>query len=273
MILELHGSIDSPNHSILSHRRMLTRNKLLDWAAAQRRFVSVGEAFLGEGIAVTIDDGTYAAYETALALRGIGHEVTVYINMLNVLTRRNYFFHRLNALLDKFFEIKTTEQGVDLTISEKEEWRSQIKKELMKISEDTKCSDYLESFRKRHSIEFDFRLPRKFQCIGIDECKEMVARGVNLGNHCFDHLNPAAKGLDDFEKGADENADLLKSWFNAEDNFCAIPFGKWQPPFESCQERYVWLLADQARPIGHLSEYVFNRRSIDCDADLESLGP
>jgi hypothetical protein len=272
MILELHGSLHSPNGTTLVQRRMLTRDKLLRWAANQRPFVSREEALLGEGMAVTIDDGTYAAYETALELRSIGHQVTVYVNMSNVLTRKNYFFHELSALLDKFFEVSNPKR-INISIDEKEEFRRQIKTEFIKLVDEADCGEYLESFRARHSINFDYSLPKELQCIGIEECKELSASGVRLGNHCFAHYNPSVKSLSEFEWGVIENAALLKKWFNTEDNFCAIPFGKWLPPIPDTSQLkdYVWLLADRARRVGSISANTFNRHSIDNDLDLEKL--
>jgi hypothetical protein len=273
MILELHGSVAAPAFQKLVHRRLLTKECLVEWAAAQRPFVSVQDALTGKGTALTIDDATVTAYDTALALRSLGHQVTVYVNMYNVIVGRSYLFHLLTALVDVLYNNEIQRKKWNLN-GEPEDFRARAKAELMRLPSRFAWDQWLRTLAQRYSLDYSsLKVPPEVSPISLAACHELVRAGVCLGNHCFDHVNPGARHFADFEDGVELNDACLYDHFGTAARVCAIPFGKWEPPTGQCKRMtgYTWLLADRLRPAGWVSLDVFNRVSIDSDADLSRI--
>lgn len=267
MIYELHGTIALATSSI-TERRFVSKDKFLQWAHKNGPFVGLDDALLDLGNAISIDDSTFGAYESALALRQADIPVTMFINMYNIIYKKDYFFHQLNSLLSKHFAIENIDDFID-----QNSIRNQFKQKLLLCKTESDIEYELRELCVSKNLEFDEILSSivsHARIISLENCRELIGEGVRLGNHFYQHINPFLLNKEEYENSVTLNAYLLKQYFDVEIKDCAIPFGKMSGLRKDLLgfAGYNWYLSDKAQHFGLLEKNVFNRISIDDDSDL-----
>src|SRR5437016_674086 len=103
-VYALHGSAPAASPDLFVYRNICDRERLSRWLSALPPLVPLCDALAGRGSALTIDDATYAAADSALLARELGHEATLFVNPSNIAERTNYSWLVINALLDSLEE-------------------------------------------------------------------------------------------------------------------------------------------------------------------------
>lgn len=267
MIYEIHGAIDQVDPKKVSHRRILSMNKLINWINNKERFVSIADSLNGNGDAITIDDGIFLAYNTAKVIKINGHEISIFINGYNITRQEDYYFIRLNHILDYL-----TEKEVPSGIANIQEFRDQIKSKYLSALNNEECNMIVDDMSISFLGNKNNLIDSNFSICTTNHLFDLSKNGIVLGNHGWSHINYNLLNNEDFIKQFKLNEDWI---YELGLSFCSevvVPFGKLNGnKIKEIKTDKVILLADKSLPAGWLADNIYNRYSIDSDSDFENL--
>jgi hypothetical protein len=92
LIYVTHGALSNWSSQRISHALMLPEaNFETHLRQRTEKYVTISQALMGCGDALTIDDASYAGFRAASLARCYGHSVTWFINGMNVEQNLQYF--------------------------------------------------------------------------------------------------------------------------------------------------------------------------------------
>ena len=255
-----HGVVAEHDARSFLHRNAVSREAFARFLEA-RAFGNVDDALGGRADALTVDDATRASADAALMARERGHAVTLYVNPGVVERARAYWFTRMDVALDGTRAAACRFDGRDFALGDragKVALRAAVRARARAAGDPDAIVGELE----RALGTVDTPAPRAFAPLTRAELAELLAAGVTLGNHGWEHADAAdAPALA-------ENLGRGRAWLAehlgvAAPDYCA-PFGDTLPPGGVTPGLFrAWLLLDAARPPGALPGGAFNRTAID----------
>jgi hypothetical protein len=264
MIDTAHGIVRNMRPELFVHRNCLDEEQLAAYLKNRKPYVSLSDCLAGRGDALTIDDSTVAAANTAQLARKFGHEVTIFINGYNVEKRQPYFFSQLNVALDKteLKNIRYAEVDYPLqTQKEKESFRMCVKKQLSCLGTEEGRQALVAQIGRL--LEVDVKEVPDYLCpITQNEVQELLALGVKIENHGWSHVRVGALPASEHEADILQGRNWLRSTFNVNGGFFAVPNGDGLPLWESSPAYDAWFLLYDHGPIGKIKPQLYNRRTL-----------
>lgn len=273
MIYEMHGAILCADSTLVINRRFVSHEKFFARIEELPKFVSIDDALLGQGNAMTIDDGTFAAFNTAKKLREYGHQVTLYINGLNSDQQVPYFFLRLSAALDLALRSGTlTMMRRDFgDFTSTEDLRARVKSKLLSVRRVDHCERIVDEICFAILGGTYVALPPEAQTIGRSQILELVERGVTLGNHGWEHISYSGLTSAEINHQFSKNREWIEGLGCSFCSSLVAPFGAISNIEGSEQLGATYLDASRNAPAGWISSNHYNRRSLDYDFDLDRI--
>lgn len=267
VIYEIHGAMKNVDNQKVSHRRMLLIDKLLDCVNYRGKLVSIADALAGRGDAITIDDGVLIAYETAKSIRASGHEISICVNGYNISKQEDYYFIKLNHILDFIVRNK-----LKFDFDTIDEFRAFIKKKYISSESHEECNEIIDNLRTKFVGTSHLLIEDSFSIINKYNLHDLHNDGVMFVNHGWTHINYNNISHEDFNKQFSVNNDWICGLGFSFCNEYVVPFGKLDiDKFRYIDHNTTILLADKSYPAGWLADNVYNRYSIDSDEDIGSM--
>lgn len=259
MIFVTHGAISSYSSERMSHALCLpTSRAALCLQLRRKKFVSVAEAFVGMGDALTIDDATYAGLELALLARRYGHAVSWFVNGSHVENRIEYFPFQISSMLDNTRDGKYRFDGETWSLEtaiDRRAFRKHIKCLYMRMKKQDEVTDLLE--RLADSLHTHAKSPeRPLRTVGKADLARAVLAGVDLQNHGWSHLNPQTLSEEERAREVKQNDEYLAQFRRDIRPLFAPAFG--QQVILSARAHFV-LLANRSLPPDYKAGNVINR--------------
>jgi hypothetical protein len=227
-------------------------------------YVSLSVCLEGKGDALTVDDSTIASAAAARLARHKGHEVTLFLNGYNIEESVPYFFSRLNAILDatSLNEIAFEGRNFDLrTFAAKQQFRGMVKRRLAVMASEQDRQNYVtrvgQQLQAENAVIPDFLRP-----ISPADVRELVALGVDIQNHGWTHVRPAALSPGECARDIAAGRAWLRDFSPAPADLYAVPNGDCLPPWESSPHYRAWFLLDERWPADNDGPTVFGRRNL-----------
>ncbi len=265
-IYALHGVIDRVDAKLFSHRNMTPAHHVRARLDTQQKLVPLADALAGKGDALTIDDATVASARAALLARQLGHAVTLFVNPWQVADGRVDPFASLHWLLDQTRKRKVTLRGKTwwlLTYRQKDSLRAEIKRRLRLHDDPQESHRLIEELRGALGVT-DLDIPDYLQSLTIPQLRELRDAGVDIQNHYWTHLDPAAHTPARFADEWARAQDWLAENLGIASRFFASPFGDYFPqPDFLAEQKIVCLLLSHSHPSGTLGPRVVNRVVFD----------
>jgi hypothetical protein len=262
----MHGVTDASNLGFV-HRNLMTVVEFQRFLLqATPPFVSVQEALDGPGTALTVDDSTWASVEAAKLARGLGHEVTLYVNPEQIITSSPYPLCVLNAMLDAWTtgEIEL-EAGNSYNPTQRHPFRAHVKRLLRRLPDTPSQHLLLRELAGRLGL-VDVVVPAHLRPPTVEALVALRGSGVHIGNHGWTHVEHASI---DPRRSASEitrAAEWITREIGASCHTFAVPYGE-ALPGEGVLEQadVVWLLVDDRVDEGLVRPRVYNRGSLYAD--------
>lgn len=264
MIDTLHGVRTGVSAELFVDRNLEELANLSAYLENRVPYVSLSACLNGEGDALTVDDSTLASAAAARLARYKGHEVTLFLNGYNIEESVPYFFSRLNAILDAtpLDEIAFEGRRLDLrTFDAKQEFRRIVKRRLAAMASERDRQNYVtrlgQQLQAENAVVPDFLRP-----ISRADIRELVALGVDVQNHGWTHVRPAALSPDECARDIAAGRAWLRDFSPEPADLYAVPNGDCLPPWESSPHYRAWFLLDERFPADKDGPTVFGRRSL-----------
>lgn len=261
-IFALHGVVDHPRPERFCDRNMVDTGRLRALLERKRKFVPLPAAMKRRGHALTIDDATEAAAQCALLARSLGHEVTLFINPWQIEDGRPYVYSSLDVVLDATREpaIEWNGRNFDLAgLEGKRRFRAEVKRVLRSQVLPQENYEVLTDIERRLGVA-NPKMPQHVKCLTLDRLRELHHAGVDIQNHYWSHLDPAAHTVAQFTADWSRAQEWLRDRLGIKSEFFACPFGEFFPSHEFLAENeIVCLTLDAAHRAGLLEERIVNR--------------
>jgi hypothetical protein len=274
MIDTLHGVRAGVSCALFVDRNLEELATVATYLDSRAPYVSLAACLQGKGDALTVDDSTIASAAAARLARQKGHEVTLFLNGYNIEESVPYFFSRLNAILDatQLDEVDFEGRRCDLrTFAAKQQFRGAIKRRLSLMASERDRQNYVtrvgEGLQAENAVIPDFLRP-----ISPEDVRELVELGVDIQNHGWTHVRPAALSPDECARDIQAGRAWLRDFSPAPADLYAVPNGDCLPPWESSPHYRAWFLLDERWPADNDGPTVFGRRNLT-SAIMESSQP
>lgn len=264
MIYTTHGVVDNYNSEKFCHKNFLDTNQFVNYLRRrEKKYVSLKMALDGHDDAFTIDDSTYAAYQAAKLLISNNHQVTLFVNPYYIENKIDYWFLKLNYLLDhsliKFIKYKDVEYPL-YTYKEKLIFRKKLKADISGLPTEEE-RQYILGGLFKIPVK-NLKLPFYLKTITETDLLELYKLGVDIQNHGWTH-----RELEKVEEIAiEEEIKYGKKWIkdklNHNANFYCVPFGNAFPSFDSSSFTCWFLLNGFLKP-GFNGKKIYNRLTLD----------
>ena len=222
-------------------------------------YVSLIAACAGAGDALTVDDSTVAAAAACRIARDLGHEVTFFINPLNISEQRVYFFAELDAALDQ--------QGVLPSRDAQRALRKEVKRAYLAHGQIAEIERIVAATIQRLHVA-TAAVPRSLQTITVDDVLDLADRGVSIGNHGWSHVEIRNLTDEEFLDHVRRGSEWISDTIHSKPLAYAIPFG--ETPLSADRERVIatpWFLADDELTDGRSGTNGWNRRTLVLGSD------
>jgi peptidoglycan/xylan/chitin deacetylase (PgdA/CDA1 family) len=261
-IFALHGVVDRVRSGSFCHLNMVEADRLRALLCLKRKFVPLSAALEGRGRALTIDDATEAAARTALLARHLGHAVTLFVNPWQVEDGRAYAFSWLSALVDQIDQesFHWNGQAFELaSLGGKQAFRAAVKRLMRRQVLPEQNYEVLEQLRAKFAIE-RVDIPAHLSCLSLEQLRQLQDEGVDIENHYWSHLDPAAHTHAQFVIDWRRAQEWLGDSLGVRSKFFASPFGEFLPPREFLRANdIVCLLLHSGHPAGAFDATTVNR--------------
>lgn len=261
-VFALHGIVDRVDGKLFCHRAMTGADRVRARLDTTRKLVPLADALAGKGDALTIDDATVASARAALLARQLGHAVTLFVNPWQIEDGRAYAFAALHWLLDHVPRRVVTWRGRTwqlATFRQKDRLRAEMKR-MLRLHGDPRENDALIEELQRTLGVASIDIPDYLQTLTLDQLRELRDSGVDIQNHYWTHLDPAAHTPAKFANEFMRAQTWLAVKLGVESRLFASPFGDYFPqPEFLADQKVVCLLLSHTHPGGVLQPSVVNR--------------
>lgn len=264
MIDTLHGVRIGVSRKLFVDRNVEELENLSAYLDSRASYVSLADCLEGKGDALTVDDSTIASATAARLARQKGHQVTLFLNGYNIEESVPYFFSRLNAFLDAtpLGDVDFEGRRFDLrTFAAKQQFRGVLKRRLAVMGSERDRQDYVTRVGERLQAE-NTAVPHFLCPISPADVRELVALGVDIQNHGWTHVRPAALSPDECARDIQAGRAWLRDFSPAPADLYAVPFGDCFPPWKSSPHYRAWFLLDDRWPADNDGPTVFGRRNL-----------
>jgi Polysaccharide deacetylase/DnaB-helicase binding domain of primase len=265
-IYVIHGAVRDRKPSLFCHRSFhdfeTLQRHLIDRPA---KYVSLEDALVGRGDALTIDDATVAAKTSARLACAHGHAVTLFVNPSNVITQRTYFFIELNRLLDM-----TGAESVEFDSHKfcfgspdgKKLFRQHAKNFLCRLPAETDRSALIQEIARLLDVQ-KAEVPDDLRTVSVQDLLDLQAVGVDIQNHGWSHAHYGSLSEADRILEIENGAVWLDGTLKVETRYFAVPFGNVMPSPEGPSKHFaIWFTLNSAWRAGRLNTTAWNRRSL-----------
>lgn len=260
MIYIAHGVVSDYFHYKFCHKYLLDLQKFENYLKNRlEKFVTLEEALNGKGDAFTIDDSTYASCDMAYLLKDYGHQVTIFINPYYIENKIDYWFLKVNYLLDNLFFKKITFQNKSYLLNRYQEkllFRNSLKEAIAGLSTEEERQQVIEDIFKISMHDID--LPFYLKTITESEIFKLYQSGISIQNHGWTHRQLKNALEKDIEKEITLGKEWIKSKLEYDADFYAVPFGSTLPLNRFSNYNYCFLFEEQIA-YGFKDERTYNR--------------
>lgn len=264
MIDTLHGVRVGVSAELFVDRNLAELATLSTYLDNRVSYVSLSACLEGKGDALTVDDSTIASADAARLARRKGHQVTLFLNGYNIEESVPYFFSRLNAMLDAtpLDEVAFEGRRFDLrTFAAKQWFRGAVKRRLARMGSERDRQEYVTRAGELLQAE-NTVIPHFLSPISPADVRELVALGVDIQNHGWTHVRPAALSPEECARDIQAGRAWLRDFAPAPADLYAVPNGDCLPPWESSPHYRAWFLLDDRWPADNNGPTVFGRRNL-----------
>jgi hypothetical protein len=264
MIDTLHGVRAGASCELFVDRNVEELASLSTYLDNRVPYVSLSACLEGKGDALTVDDSTIASADAARLARQKGHPVTLFLNGYNIEESVPYFFSRLNAILDAtpLEEVVLGARRFDLrTFAAKQQFRQVVKRRLAVMASERDRQNYVTRVGERLQAA-DTVVPDFLRPISAADVRELVALGVDIQNHGWTHVRPAALSPDECARDIQAGRAWLRDFSPVPADLYAVPNGDCLPPWESSPHYRAWFLLDARWSADKDGPTIFGRRNL-----------
>jgi hypothetical protein len=263
MIYTMHGVVRSHNKSLLAHQWMTDIEAFGRFLFHRPAFVSLREALLGSGDALTIDDATQAAFDAAIMARQHGHEVTLFVNSTNVQDNLLYFFHLLSAILDEApqGQLRMLHDRWAPTDGAEDKFiiRRSLKHRMSRIPSEQARQKLIAEMTSDLRL-FPQSTPGHLITLSNTQLKKLHAEGVSLENHGANHVDYSVLDETAIQDDIAECRAWLLASLKVDAQYFAVPFGNVIPRWEFRDEiAKYWFTDNRMLQGGFIGPKVYNR--------------
>lgn len=225
-VFVLHGSVVDWDGSRQAMRNYVPEQSLRRYLSARRApFVNPDEDV--DADVLTVDDSTRGGARTCLIARELGHAVTLFLNPSQIISGRDYWFSRFDALVDARRATTAEFEGnaYDLqSLQGLRNFRLTARARLVASTESAahRLLDTLEVLLKAEGAE----IPDHARSIGPDEVERLQNAGVRIGSHGWDHQCISSLSPDEQLAQLVETRNWLHEATGCEPQDYAVPFGQ-----------------------------------------------
>jgi hypothetical protein len=259
----LHGCAPSWRPHVQTMRNYVSEDSLERYLDARcNRYGALSS--VSDADALTIDDSTTGAARACVVARQTGHEVTLFINPAHIARQRPYWFSRLDTILDERAVAMVTFEGCEFDLHPGRPlgaFRLAVKACLMSLAE-AETDSVLHELAVRLQAPVA-NIPEHARTLTLETLRELVAQGVHIGNHGWDHRDISKMKPEEVI----EDLRLAQEWFlsalGLNPVHYAVPYG--MAPLAghaALQVTGMILLANRGLEIGFVGNGHWNRRDI-----------
>ena len=228
MIYVTHGTVACHDENRISHALMLPEPLLMRHLESRcEKYVPLAEAIQGKGDAFTVDDASRAGLRAVLLARQYGHAACWFVNGAHLATSMDYFPFLISWMLDETRKHQCVFDGArwDLTDNAgRRRLRLRTKELYMKMKSYAQIRDLLGKLSGCLNTETS-ALDPSLQTVTAAEVAQAVAAGVELGNHCWTHLNPRNFSPRALAFDLELNGEFLSGFCDFDSRTFAPPYG------------------------------------------------
>ncbi len=236
-------------------------------------FVSLAEALLGRGDALTVDDATRASADACRMARTFGQPVTLFVNPGQVESGQPYWFVLLKVLCDELREPDYRFNGVRypaVTLRDRIKLRQAVRDPISRIPDEAgrvaAVVELADRWKLAHPVA-----PAHGTTLTLADLKELAALGVDIQNHGWFHTNHARLSPAESAAEVRRGREWLREQLGRDPAIFAVPFGQPLPTSEAAAECSHWLALTDAHPPGAIQEGVWNRKDLTLYRPAESV--
>ncbi len=259
-IYAMHGVVEGYDRDLFSHRNLMDTEVFRRHLASVRQYVSVKIALKEGGDALTIDDATVAGARAARMALNAGHTVTLFANPDNITRTRPLFFQTLNYVLDFASIDKVTHLESELIVgrfTSKAALRKAIKQHYVTSNDEEACSHLVNEIARK--LEVETGVAPEGVSLSVQDVLHLSHLGVDIENHGWAHLNPAARSPEDLSADVERAFQWICDITSKESQYFAAPFGSALPPQNFRSRALCWFTLHSRFTEGFLDKAVYNR--------------
>lgn len=225
-IFILHGSAADWDGARQAMRFYVPEQSLRSYLTQRpERFVDPDEGVAGD--ILTVDDSTRGGARTCLIARELGHAVTLFLNPSQIISGRDYWFSRFDALVDARQAKIVKFDGITYNLQSREELRSFrfAARAYLVISTEEAAHRLLDDIEVLLEAE-GAQTPDHARSIGLDEVAQLQTAGVRISNHGWDHQCISSLSPDEQLVQLIDTRNWLHDITGSEPRDYAVPFGQ-----------------------------------------------
>jgi hypothetical protein len=214
--------------------------------------------------ALTVDDSTMAGAQFCRLARSFGHEVTFFINPMNVETRTPHWFVVLDSAIDATSRSRAVFRRETFSLHGREErkaFRRFVKTVMRACGTDDEIGDVLRETLSALDMP-DPDVPVELLPPPVDELRDLLHVGVMIESHGWSHLEVSSLTEDAFRRQIDRSRHWLRDVLGIESRSYAVPFGETIVPPHLRETIETYLLAAPGQTPGWVAPSILNRADI-----------
>jgi len=225
-IFILHGSAADWDSSRQAMKHYVREQSLRAYLGERpEHFVDPDEGVAGD--ILTVDDSTRGGARACLIARELGHAVTLFLNPSQIISGRDYWFSRFDALVDARRVMTIEFNGVRYNFQSGQElrmFRFAARAQLVVSTEDSahRLLDDIELLLDAEGAEVGDHA----RSIGPEDVAKLREAGVRVGSHGWDHQCISSLSPDEQLAQLIETRDWLREIAGSEPRDYAVPFGQ-----------------------------------------------
>ncbi|MFC1743535.1 polysaccharide deacetylase family protein [Candidatus Riflebacteria bacterium] len=268
-IFTTHGVVKRWNPSLLSDLYLLDHTAFKEFLKKQNKtFVDLKDALDGKGDAMTIDDSMNCAFNCAILARAGGHQVTLFVNPLQVEIQKPYPLSLLSVALDQTPLRKITWNDREYPlykVAQKLKFRKAVKAAMQKVGDWKQRYKFIIRVCQGLLVP-RLNIPPYLQPLSKEEILELKNKGVRLENHGFSHGEFSNLSEENIKAEIEKGKKWLKANFAVTSTAFAAPFGRAKPTFPLIGKWEIdWFLLDESLNNGRIQPRVYNRKMLILD--------
>jgi len=237
-IFATHGVVEGCRADRFEHVNLLDLARFTEFLRSADKFVPLSAAREGRGKALTIDDATVASGRAAMLAREFGHAVTLFINPWEIESARPYPASRMDGLLDRINVDNFFWNGREFHLNcfeGKLAFRMYFKQATRRHTTPEETGTLIEDIERALGVDWN-NIPSHMNCLRLGDIQRLRDNGVQIENHYWTHLDPAAHSAAQFSEDFFKARHWLSNLFGINSKYFASPFGEFLPPAELLKE-------------------------------------